>query len=128
MLNVYTRHATDCKHADDMRWRRCRCRKWIRGVLANGVAVRESAKTRSWEQAERRARQMEADADPTVAHALKPHRITVQEAVETFLNDEEARVLKSVSRRKSKTLFERQFRPGARRGSCITWTSSQRSI
>ena len=111
MLNVYTRHATDCKHADDMRWRRCRCRKWIRGVLANGVAVRESAKTRSWEQAERRARQMEADADPAVAHALKPRRIPVQEAVERFLNDEEARGLKSVSRRKSKTLFERQFRP-----------------
>jgi len=101
MLNVYTRHATDCKHADDMRWRRCRCRKWIRGVLDNGVAVRESAKTRSWEQAERRARQMEADADPTVTHALKPRRITVQEAVETFLNDEAARGLKSVSRRKS---------------------------
>ena len=50
MLNVYTRHTTDCKHADDMRWRRCRCRKWIRGVLANGVAIRESAKTRSWER------------------------------------------------------------------------------
>jgi len=52
------------------------------------------------ELAERRARQIRADADPTVTEVLQPRRITVQEAVETFLNDEEARGLKPVSRSK----------------------------
>lgn len=111
MLNVYTRHTADCDHSDDRRWRRCRCPKWFRGLLPNGVVVRESAKTRSWEQAERNARQMEAEADPTSAEQSKPRRVAVYEAVEMFLKDEEARGLQVVSRKKSKTLLERQFRP-----------------
>lgn len=111
MLNVYTRHTADCDHSDDRRWRRCRCPKWFRGLLPNGVVVRESAKTRSWEQAERNARQMEAEADPTAAEQSKPRRVAVCEAVEMFLKDEEARGLQVVSRKKSKTLLERQFRP-----------------
>jgi integrase/recombinase XerD len=109
MLNIYTRHTAHCQHATDMRWRRCRCPKWIRGVLPNGVAIRQSAKTRSWEHAERQARRMEADIDPMASG--KPRRVTVREAVEMFLSDEAARGLKPVSRKKSKTLFERQFRP-----------------
>ena len=55
MLHVYTRHSADCDHADNTQWRRCRCPKWLRGVLPNGGPVRESAGTRSWEQAERNA-------------------------------------------------------------------------
>jgi integrase len=111
MLNVYTRHTADCDHSDDRRWRRCRCPKWLRGLLPNGLGVRESAKTRSWEQAERNARQMESEADPTAGEQSKPRRVTVREAVEMFLNDEEARGLEAASRKKSKTLFERQFQP-----------------
>jgi len=111
VLNVYTRHSLDCEHAGDPRWRRCRCPKWVRGVLPNGEPVRKSAKTRSWEKAERRAREMEAEADPTAAEQAKPPRTTVREAVEMFLNDEEARSLVASSRKKSKTLFERQFQP-----------------
>lgn len=41
MLNVYTRHASDCGHIADLSWRRCHCPKWIRGVLPNGDAIRE---------------------------------------------------------------------------------------
>ncbi len=107
MLNVYTRHTSDCEHAD---MRRCRCPKWIRGVLPNGEAVRESAKTRSWEQAERKAREREAAADPN-GQTPKLQRATVREAVELFLKDEEARGLEPVSRKKSRTLLDRQFRP-----------------
>jgi hypothetical protein len=61
MLHIYTRHAADCGHADDTQWRRCRCPKWLRGVLPNGGIVRGSAGTRSWEQAERYARKKEAE-------------------------------------------------------------------
>ncbi len=60
MLHIYTRHAADCVHAHDTQWRRCRCPKWLRGVLPNGEPIRESAGTRSWEQAERNARKKEA--------------------------------------------------------------------
>jgi hypothetical protein len=65
MLHIYTRHSADCDHANNRKWRRCRCSKWLRGVLPNGEPVRESTSTRSWEQAERNARKKEADADPT---------------------------------------------------------------
>lgn len=54
---------------------------------------------------------MEAEADPATADPVKPRRTTVREAVEMFLNDEEARGLEASSRKKSRTLFERQFRP-----------------
>lgn len=56
MLTIYTRHAGDCDHRDEMNWRRCRCPKWIRGVLPNGRSLRTAAKTRRWEQAEKYAR------------------------------------------------------------------------
>ena len=91
MLHIYTRHAADCGHADDTQWRRCRCPKWLRGVLPNGEAIRESAGTRSWEQAERNARKKEAEADPTRVDEIQPRRATVKEAVLMCLEDEEAR-------------------------------------
>jgi hypothetical protein len=73
-LHIYTRHAADCSHATDTQWRRCRCPKWLRGVLPNGEAVRESAGNRSWEQAERNARKKEADGDPTRVEQIQPRR------------------------------------------------------
>jgi integrase len=111
MLHIYTRHSADCDHADNTQWRRCRCPKWVRGVLPNGALVRESAQTRSWEQADRFARKMEADTDPTRVDQPKPRRATVKDAVRMFLEDEEARGLEHSSRKKSRTLLERQFFP-----------------
>ena len=67
MLSVYTRHSPDCENRDDINWRRCRCTKWIQGVTADGRGpIRVTAKTRSWEQAEAKARQMEYATDPKV--------------------------------------------------------------
>lgn len=66
MLSVYTRHAQNCDHREDINWRRCRCPKWIQGVSPDGRGpIRETAKTRSWEQAEAKVRRMEQAADPT---------------------------------------------------------------
>jgi hypothetical protein len=111
MLHIYSRHKADCDHADNSQWRRCRCPKWIRGVLLNEQTVRESAKTRSWEQAERLARKMEADADPTRTERIQPRRVTVEDAVSMCLEDEEARGLELSSRKKSRTILEKQFLP-----------------
>ena len=63
MLSVYTRHYPPCTQADSNH-RRCHCPKWINGTLPTGQFVRVSAKTRSWENAERKARIMEVNADP----------------------------------------------------------------
>src|ERR1700679_1881396 len=111
MLHIYTRHAPDCSHANDTQWRRCRCPKWLRGVLPNGEAVPEPAGRRSWEQAERNARKKEAEADPTRVDQIQPRRATVKEAVRMCLEDEEALGLELSSRKKSRTLLKRQFLP-----------------
>jgi hypothetical protein len=84
MLTIYTRHAGDCDYRDDMNWRRCRCPKWIRGVLPNGRNLRTAAKTRSWEQAEKYARKLEAENDPLQSEEDRsPVRSTIRDAAES---------------------------------------------
>ena len=114
MLSVYTRHYPPCTQADSNH-RRCHCPKWINGTLPTGQFVRVSAKTRSWENAERKARIMEVNADP-----LRPVlpdvslRITIEEAVRDFLSDEQARQLAKTTTCQSKTLFQKQLLEWAR--------------
>lgn len=110
MLTIYTRHAGDCDHRDDMNWRRCRCPKWIRGVLPNGRNLRTAAKTRSWEQAEKYARKLEAENDPLQAEEDRsPVRSTIRDAVELFLDDQAARGLESSSQKKYRTVLQNQL-------------------
>jgi integrase len=114
MLSVYTRHYPPCRQTDS-NYRRCRCPKWINGTLATGKFIRESAQTRSWETAERKARLMEIDADPLKKAAPEPNwRITIEQAVGDFLRDEEARKLQKTSTCQSKTLLEKQLLGWAR--------------
>ena len=103
---VYTRHTADCAHREDRFWRRCRCPKWIRG-LVNGKAIRKSAETRSWERAESRVRSMEQDG---AARNPEPVReVTIEEAVAAFLEDERSRHLSKTTTGQSKTLLEKQL-------------------
>lgn len=107
MLSVYTRHAQECDHRDDINWRRCRCPKWIQGIGNNGRPLRVTAKTRSWEQAETRAREMESAPDPS-----KPQikaAITIVEAVSSFRADEDGRCLEKTTVAQSRSLFEHQL-------------------
>jgi integrase/recombinase XerD len=116
LLSVYTRHYPPCRQTDS-NYRRCRCPKWINGTLATGKFIRESAQTRSWETAERKARLMEIDADPLKKAAPEPNwRITIEQAVGDFLRDEEARKLQKTSTCQSKTLLEKQL---------LGWTREQ---
>lgn len=109
MLSVYTRHYPPCTQMDSNH-RRCRCPKWINGTLPTGKFVRVSAKTRSWENAERKARTMDVNADP-LRQALPDVslRVTVEEAVRDFLRDEEARHLAKTTTCQSRTLFQKQL-------------------
>lgn len=62
-ITVFTRHSPDCSQRDNPQWKRCRCRKSLY-IYEGGRVTYKSARTRSWEQAERLA-QAERDArDP----------------------------------------------------------------
>jgi hypothetical protein len=61
VLSIYTRHYPPCSKTD-IHYRCCRCPKWIRGLLDNTGTVRLSAHTRSWHNAEQKARAMERAA------------------------------------------------------------------
>jgi integrase/recombinase XerD len=103
-LFVYVRHTADCPKRGDRFWRRCRCPKWLRGTVA-GHEVRKSAKTRSWERAEAKAREIEQRS------ASKSTRVTIAAAVKAYLKDERGRLLADSSTSQSTTLFEKQFLP-----------------
>jgi integrase len=113
MLRVYARHYPPCPLRDGNH-RRCHCPKWINGTLPTGQFVRVSAKTRSWENAERKARIMEVNADPLRPTRPDSLRITIEEAVRDFLSDEQARQLAKTTTCQSKTLFQKQLLKWAR--------------
>lgn len=117
MLSVYTRHYPPCNKTDAS-YRRCRCPKWINGTLSSGQFIRESARTRSWETAERKARLMEFQSDPL--HPPVPEhncRTSIEDAIKDFLADEHARKLAKTSTCQSKTLLETQLLKWARTNS-----------
>jgi len=73
---------------DDEFWKKCRCRKHFR-YTANGKQRRVTAKTRSWEQAERNKRQLEArlDVQLTVEPLAADEPKTVEYATAAFLKE-----------------------------------------
>jgi integrase/recombinase XerD len=76
---VYVRHTADCPHRDNPHTKKCRCRKWIYFPITR---KRVSAATRSWEEAVRKARELENDA-------LTPGSRRISEAAKQFLEDKE---------------------------------------
>lgn len=115
MLSVYTRHYPPCTQTD-INHRKCKCPKWMNGTLPTGKFIRQSAKTRSWENAERKARMMETTMDPLDHEPGRGLRITIKAAVEAFLDDEKARQLRKTSTCQSETLFRKQL---------LTWSLEQ---
>jgi integrase/recombinase XerD len=63
-VKVYTRHKRTCPKRDRPDWARCNCVKWLY-VYRNGKDTPVSAKTRSWERAEQKARELRDSFDPT---------------------------------------------------------------
>ena len=82
---VYVRHAEDCPHREYKFWCRCRCRKWI---YVPGEVRRISAKSRSWEQAEREARRLSGSAQVSDEYGQG-----VRSAVNAYLEDKEQQSL-----------------------------------
>jgi integrase/recombinase XerD len=134
MLRIYVRHDRDCSHKTDLNHRRCRCPKWVRGILPNRGAIRQSARTRSWEEAERYARQLEFQHSSARSHQSGPKQlppesssvpnqeldtdtpvetknrsVTIREAVELFLADQSARGLGAETTTKYRGLLQNKF-------------------
>lgn len=91
-VKVYTRHTRGCPKRDRRDWARCHCVKWLY-IYRNGKDKLISAKTRSWERAEQKARELRDAFDPIKqlqsrleAKALAgTSQIEVAVAVEQFL-------------------------------------------
>lgn len=62
-VSVYTRHSQKCLHRSKPLWKKCGCRKWLY-IYEYGKDRNVSAKTRSWEEAERQAREISDSWDP----------------------------------------------------------------
>lgn len=85
-VKVWRRHSADCPHKADRAYRKCTCRVWLEWY-SDGQRFRESAKTRSWEQAQKVARAKE-QAYERVALGEKPlvKAVTVEQAIESFMD------------------------------------------
>ena len=84
-ITVYKRHSKDCEHKADRAYRRCTCRMMLEWS-DNGKRYRVSAKTRSWTEAEQRARARMADAHArTIGEQPKAGEpVSLDRAVEMF--------------------------------------------
>jgi site-specific recombinase XerD len=83
-IKVQTRHAADCPERADIYSRRCDCRKQL-WIYENGRDRTESAKTRSWAQAEKIAAERLAERDPARIQA----RLLEQERARLLAVEEE---------------------------------------
>ena len=110
VVHVWTRHSADCKHAGKREFKQCRCPKWLYWHLDSKM-YRESAKTRSWEKAEEKARQKEQDHELAAkGKAPEPNEaVTIDKAVALFLADKKSQGLKPVTLKKLETMFQKQM-------------------
>ena len=92
MLNLFRRHTLQCSYRDDGRDHlKCRCPIWFDWRIG-GRRVRKPMKTRDWQAAQIRARQLEAEG---IVSELVPQ--TVEQAGKKFLEDATARGLRDAS-------------------------------
>jgi integrase/recombinase XerD len=114
MLSVYSRHYPPCP-SDDINYKRCRCPKWINGILgSDGPFVRRSAKTRSWEKADDFRSKLEDEyeakqKDQEEATRPAPTVLTIKDGVTRFLKSKRNENLADSTLDKLTTIFEKQF-------------------
>jgi integrase/recombinase XerD len=107
MLSVYTRHYLPCLEHNPYH-RDCGCPKWISGTIPGRPRIRLSAHTRSWEQAERRARYIEIQIEDRPFRSV-PQPPTIRRAISAFIADQRARHLQTATIAKAERLLERQL-------------------
>ena len=113
-IKVYTRHKRNCPKRDRPDWARCNCMKWLY-VYRDGKCKLMSTKTRSWERAEQRARELRDSFDPNrrleaeLKTKLKAHngRVEVALAVDQFTKEVERLNREEATRAKYKLTLRR---------------------
>jgi integrase/recombinase XerD len=115
-VSVYTRHASDCPKRDDKDWKRCSCMKSLY-VFQCGRDFRLSAKTRSWEKADKLRDEVEDAFDPVkielrnLKDRQQSNRVPIAYAVEQYLSDARARNLRPSTLRRLKRIFLKGMQP-----------------
>lgn len=104
---VITRPCKGCKYENDLTSRRCACQKQIR-YNVDGREVRKSAKTSSWDAANKKARELETalNSGKKPEDAAKP---TIKEAIALYLAAKRVEGIKEKSCDKLVLLFEKRL-------------------
>jgi integrase len=135
---VFVRHSTGC--SDRRRgtgWKKCGCRKSL--LLYDGATKRQrkvSAKTRSWEKAETKAREWLDQFDPVKVQlkmlqaekeALHGKAVKIEQAVAAFIADMKFRQLSASTIDRMRTLFGDVDETGevTRGGKLFAWLDDQ---
>ena len=116
IVSVYARHSRRCPNKANANHKRCRCPKWLYWRI-EGKPHRESARTRSWEKAELRAREREREQEARELAAAQGRRLdpaepalrTIAGAVERYLDDKREQNCSEETLTKLETLFRKQF-------------------
>lgn len=110
IVSVWTRHFEDCEHRIDRNYRRCACPKHLNWAFA-GKQFRQSAKTASWEIATRKARAVELEYQQRELGETpkKQELVTLEKAVEAYLDDKRSQQLKDTTLTKLETIFKKQM-------------------
>jgi integrase/recombinase XerD len=91
-VKVYTRHSRNCPKRDRSDWARCNCMKWLY-TYRDGKYKLVSAKTRSWEKAEQKARELRDSFDPVrqlqrqLEAKAQKQQLEIAAAVDNFLQE-----------------------------------------
>ena len=109
-VHVYVRHSARCEHKKNAYWKQCKCRKHL-FWHHEGQLFREGAKTRSWTQAQQRARAIELKHEQAELGKAPPRdeAVTVAAAVEQYLADKKSQKLRDVTITKLETVFRKQM-------------------
>ena len=83
IITIFVRHSADCKYSGDEFWKRCNCRKHFRYTL-HGKQYRRKAGTRSWEEAEKKKRELEDQLAGRMP-AQTETRTPIADAVKLFM-------------------------------------------
>jgi len=100
VVTVYPRHSKKCpksKEKNAGQYKRCNCPKWLRW----GKNGKKSAKTRTWEVANKAARKLEEELDLEamgIEPPKKPDHLTIESAADLYLNDMVQRGIKDLSK------------------------------
>jgi site-specific recombinase XerD len=85
VVTIFVRHSADCKYKDDEHWKRCNCRKHLRWSY-DKRQYRQSARTRSWGEAENAKRRLEGSfASGGKAAAQENNFKTIECCVHSFI-------------------------------------------